>query len=852
MKLFKRITAWVMGIAIVMTTVNLPSFTLDVKAFELDEAQTPSVTAFAVKEELCDSDIFTLYQEDNTSKGVAQKVNFGGSVGSNSITWYIAGKDANGSLVLMCNPDESFGSEPFLNRDYFDISTGIAKRKFTVIDEELEVYANHYGISDVRNSLQGKYDFFSSEEIKLMLETEVSTYDPKNDLQYVTKDKLYLAQRCKDISDSNNQYIYVGSDDSGEGIKIGLHDNGPAGSPYLDNKKYFWTRTAFSTKQFGMTGNKDMAMELVSFVHNVVPAFNLDISSLLFASTAEPKKSPAVFSEENAMTFRFDGKDCMTSKAEYDNDGIRVTAGSARDEYIYVQYKAGETDKVWSENIEKDCIIRANDIGIDSLANCKVWIEKFDINTNLIYAVMATKHDNHRYIENAADDNHVCDICGASASHSFTEMDISREDTKISGATCKEPAKYYKTCKDCGAISHNNEDIYTFGAVGGHDFSDEIYYPTPDGTKHYQTCSTCDTPSEPVDHSETEVRNEKDATCTEKGYTGDTYCKDCGALIDAGKDINIIDHSWDTGKVTKEPTTDAEGEKTFTCSKCGKTRTEAIDKLPDNPTPNPNPNPTPGPDPDPTPGPDSTPGPTPDPALEVSVTGQLDVSAIVATKTDKVPVAYAVTSTDKKAAKVSKKGVVTAKKSGEIEITAYADKKKKEVIAKITIVIKKTTVPSKETISFMDDTCNLLNKITDIPGGAEVKFSIAKKQQKYATVDSQSGIVTPVKDGKAKVTIEIGKGKNVARFYTTVTVKTPKYSTSKAVKVKTGKTKTLSLKNVKSDAEIKWSISDDTTARVIEGTKPGRIKIEGLKAGTVTLIADISGHKLSKEIEILQ
>ena len=35
-------------------------------------------------------------------------------------------------------------------------------------------------------------------------------------------------------------------------------------------------------------------------------------------------------------------------------------------------------------------------------------------------------------------------------------------------------------------------------------------------------------------HSHTEVRNEKEATCTEPGYTGDTYCADCGMLLEEG------------------------------------------------------------------------------------------------------------------------------------------------------------------------------------------------------------------------------------------------------------------------------------------------------------------------------
>ena len=38
-------------------------------------------------------------------------------------------------------------------------------------------------------------------------------------------------------------------------------------------------------------------------------------------------------------------------------------------------------------------------------------------------------------------------------------------------------------------------------------------------------------------------------------------------------------HTWDAGKVTQEPTETAEGVKTYTCTVCGETRTEAIPKL---------------------------------------------------------------------------------------------------------------------------------------------------------------------------------------------------------------------------------------------------------------------------------
>jgi hypothetical protein len=44
-------------------------------------------------------------------------------------------------------------------------------------------------------------------------------------------------------------------------------------------------------------------------------------------------------------------------------------------------------------------------------------------------------------------------------------------------------------------------------------------------------------------------------------------------------EIPALGHSWDSGKVTTAATTAAEGVKTYTCTVCGVTRTEAIPKL---------------------------------------------------------------------------------------------------------------------------------------------------------------------------------------------------------------------------------------------------------------------------------
>ena len=80
----------------------------------------------------------------------------------------------------------------------------------------------------------------------------------------------------------------------------------------------------------------------------------------------------------------------------------------------------------------------------------------------------------------------------------------------------------------------------------------------------------------PCAHESKELRGAKDATCTTTGYTGDTYCKDCNEKIADGKVIPALGHAWDNGVITTAPTCENAGVKTFTCTRCNETKTEAI------------------------------------------------------------------------------------------------------------------------------------------------------------------------------------------------------------------------------------------------------------------------------------
>ena len=112
---------------------------------------------------------------------------------------------------------------------------------------------------------------------------------------------------------------------------------------------------------------------------------------------------------------------------------------------------------------------------------------------------------------------------------------------------------------------------------------------TEPGVRTY-TCSCGDSYTETIPatgdsvepeckHANTEVRDAKEATCTEAGYTGDTCCKDCDEKTATGTTIAALGHNY-TSKVTKESTTTEEGVRTYTCTRCEDSYTEVIPKLP--------------------------------------------------------------------------------------------------------------------------------------------------------------------------------------------------------------------------------------------------------------------------------
>ncbi len=94
------------------------------------------------------------------------------------------------------------------------------------------------------------------------------------------------------------------------------------------------------------------------------------------------------------------------------------------------------------------------------------------------------------------------------------------------------------------------------------------------------TCIYCgETATIPVaatGHIHTEIRNIVRTSCTAGGYTGDTYCTDCGILLAAGSNMAASEHTWKPEGVVKEATATESGTISYICEVCGARKTVAV------------------------------------------------------------------------------------------------------------------------------------------------------------------------------------------------------------------------------------------------------------------------------------
>ena len=172
-----------------------------------------------------------------------------------------------------------------------------------------------------------------------------------------------------------------------------------------------------------------------------------------------------------------------------------------------------------------------------------------------------------------------CDDCGKVisgsdeklplADHNYGEL-IEKVEPTHTQTELKAGMEAYYECSVCGKLfdenknetteedliipapehsydKENTDDDYHWKECGcGNIVEKEAHYGGEATCSKKAICEVCGKEYGEINennHKNTEVRNEKEATCSEEGYTGDTYCLDCNKVVEKGETIEKVPHS---------------------------------------------------------------------------------------------------------------------------------------------------------------------------------------------------------------------------------------------------------------------------------------------------------------------
>lgn len=216
-------------------------------------------------------------------------------------------------------------------------------------------------------------------------------------------------------------------------------------------------------------------------------------TSIEFKKAGETKQLTTTVLPENAGNKKVTYKSANTSVAAVDENGLVTAVGEGVTEITVTTADGGYT---------ASCTVTVNHEHKMQKIEEKASTCTTQGNNEYYYCTLCKKYfkDSNGQQATTADAEK-----RPLASHNFTKK-VADADHLKSKATCKSPAVYYYSCEVCGKIS----DTLTF--ENG----------TADKTNH---------------DGKTEVRNASKATCTEDGFTGNTYCLGCGEKI---KDGDVI------------------------------------------------------------------------------------------------------------------------------------------------------------------------------------------------------------------------------------------------------------------------------------------------------------------------
>ena len=438
--------------------------------------------------------------------------------------------------------------------------------------------------------------------VPLLLEKDDRSHDPigKIDEITVSEGKIHIRGWVYDpdvTSDNLRTHVYVGGR-AGENTAIG-YDCGESNYERPDvNAKYSITGThGFEYDIYtDLTGNQPVYVYAINKEkgQNVVVGYSnvnipQDILKPEITNVEIRDKSPlgytiscTVSDNVNVDRVQFptwtqnNGQDDIFPDWDKQGTSSGNRTGSTYTYRVDVSKHNGETGKynthIYAFDTSGNCIrIPLDDIDLYSL-------HEYEHNLRLIEKKDATCVEKGLKI-------YACNRCGE-IKREETDIDISNhtDNNEIRNeveATCTHGGYTGDTyCKDCGTLISTGSKINKKEHVWGSGKVTQEPTCIMPGIKTY-TCAEClGTKTEEIPatgmHENTEIRNAKEATCAEEGYTGDIYCKDCGTKLSSGKTIAKTDHIWNSGKITKTATCKESGTKTYTCTSCNTTKTEEI------------------------------------------------------------------------------------------------------------------------------------------------------------------------------------------------------------------------------------------------------------------------------------
>ena len=324
------------------------------------KAATLSLTQFATRDQLLSN-----FKLDVSAGSNIGKLRFG----AGGRTWFIAGAEDSSTLALLSA--SSFGSDSYGSDSKY--STSLIRN-----------ILYNYTLDDTTT-------YFSASEKVLMKETTVSTLEwDQADWDEMRKvsGKLYIPD-AYDCMSNNDTKIYVGSNNN---IEISLYKLALA---YGFSPGTFWLRSpyeAYDNKALVAIPNSMVDIKEVSSINQIVPAFHLDMSSVLFASATLNASSDGFLPIRDSMVIRYASTALGTATISNANTSIAVK-GTGEKTYLVVQNAEG----AWAKDVSSvsgTSIVPASDITIagkilTSFSDCKVWLETTDATERITTATMA-------------------------------------------------------------------------------------------------------------------------------------------------------------------------------------------------------------------------------------------------------------------------------------------------------------------------------------------------------------------------------------------------------------------------------------------------------------------------------